>query len=108
MSTRANIFIDQGTTFETQINLVNADGNPVDLSAYTILSQMRKTHASINAYSFSATSNTAGVIVMSLSSNASAAIPAGRYVYDLLVTDTLGNATRIMEGQVTISPSVSR
>lgn len=108
MSTRANIYIDQGTNFQTQINLNNSDGNPVDLSDYTILSQMRKTHASVNAYSFTATSNAAGVIVMSLSSNASAAIPAGRYVYDLLVTDHLGNATRLMEGQVTINPSVSR
>lgn len=45
---------------------------------------------------------------MALSANSSAAIPAGRYVYDLRVIDDQGNASRILEGQVKINPSVSR
>lgn len=108
MSTRANIVIDQGTNFSTQINLNDSSGNPIDLTNYTIESQFRKTYNSINAYSFSATANSSGAIVLSINANTCAAVPAGRYVYDLLVTDMTGNATRVLEGQITINPSVSR
>lgn len=108
MSTRANIVIDQGTSFSTQIILNDAAGAPVDLSAYTIKSQFRKTYSSVNAYSFEATANSTGAIVLSINAASSAAVPAGRYVYDLLVNDIAGNATRVLEGQVTINPSVSR
>ena len=33
---------------------------------------------------------------------------SGRYVYDVLVTDPSGQATRVVEGQVTVSAAVSR
>jgi hypothetical protein len=108
MSTRANIVIDQGTNFSTQITLNDAYGVPVDLTSYTVESQFRKTYTSINAYSFSATANSSGSIVLSINASSSAAVPAGRYVYDLLVKDNAGNATRVLEGQLTVNPSVSR
>lgn len=108
MSTRANIVIDQGTTFSTHIILNDAAGDPIDLSTYVVESQFRKSYNSVNAYSFETGANSSGSITMSINATSSAAVPAGRYVYDLLVTDAYGNATRIMEGQVTINPSVSR
>jgi hypothetical protein len=43
-----------------------------------------------------------------LTANASGSIPAGRYVYDILVTSNTGSSTRVLEGQVTVNPSVSR
>lgn len=109
MATRANIVIDQGTTFSTFIYINDALGNPVDLTAYSVKSQMRKDYTSLNAYSFSVTGDNQGMITMSLSSNASSSIPAGRYVYDLLViNEEEGSSSRVLEGQVTINPSVSR
>jgi hypothetical protein len=108
MATRANIVIDQGTNFETQINIDDSQGNPIDLTTYTVESQIRKTYTSANAYSFTATANSSGVLVLALTANSSAAIPAGRYLYDVLVTSGIGNASRILEGQVTINPSVTR
>jgi hypothetical protein len=108
MSTRANIVIDQGTTFSTHIVLNDSDGLPVDLSNYVIESQFRKSYNSVSAYTFQTGANSSGSITMSINATASAAVPAGRYVYDLIVTDNLGNTTRVMEGQVTINPSVSR
>lgn len=108
MSSRANIIVDQGTNFQTQINLNNANGSPVDLSTYTVRSQIRKAYSSINAYSFATSANSSGIIVLSLTANASGSIPAGRYVYDILVTSNTGSSTRVLEGQVTVNPSVSR
>lgn len=108
MSTRANIVIDQGTTFSTVITINDSAGTPVDLTYYTVKSQFRKTYNSTNAYSFSVSANSTGAITMSINATASAAVPAGRYVYDLVLTDIAGAASRVVEGQVTINPSVSR
>jgi len=33
---------------------------------------------------------------------------SGRYVYDILITDSSGDKTRILEGHATVTPSVSR
>jgi hypothetical protein len=108
MATRANIVIDQGTTFSTHIIINDAAGDPVDLGGYYVESQFRKSYNSVNAYEFETGANTSGSITMSINATASAAVPAGRYVYDLILTDVNGNTTRILEGQVTINPSVSR
>lgn len=108
MSTRANIVIDQGTTFSTHIILNDSYGDPVDLSQYIVESQFRKSYNSVSAYTFETGANSSGSITMAINATASAAVPAGRYVYDLIVTDEFGNTTRVLEGQVTINPSVSR
>ena len=42
MATKANISIDQGTTFTTEILLTDDNGDPLDLSAYTANAQIRK------------------------------------------------------------------
>jgi hypothetical protein len=108
MSSRAIIVIDLGSGYATFIYLNDSSGNPIDLSSYTVVSQFRKTYTSINAYSFTVAANSSGSIELLLSGNTSATIPPGRYVYDIKATDPYGNSTRILEGQVTINPSVSR
>ena len=32
----------------------------------------------------------------------------GRYVYDVVITDSSGDKTRVLEGRATVTPSVSR
>ena len=108
MAARANIVLDQGTTFTTAIDLNDSLGNPIDLTEYDILAQIRKSPASLNAISFSATGNSAGIILLSMNSHTTSLLSAGRYVYDVLVTDFSGQATRVVEGQVTVSAAVSR
>jgi hypothetical protein len=45
---------------------------------------------------------------MTLTDVATAAMTSGRYVYDVLLTDSSGDKTRILEGHATVTPSVSR
>lgn len=108
MSSRANIVIDQGSTFNTSIVLNDPQGQPIDLSGYSILAQIRKSYTSSNNYSFTTSANSSGVIQMNLPATVSRSMPAGRYVYDILAIDSANNATRVLEGQVTINPAVSR
>jgi hypothetical protein len=50
----------------------------------------------------------AGVITVSLTATETAALAAGRYVYDLEMVSSGGLVTRLLEGVVTVSPEVTR
>ena len=107
MATKANIVIDQGTTFNTEIYLTDDAGNALDLTAYTANSQIRKWYSSSNAISF-AVSLSSGLINLSLTSNTTASLDAGRYVYDVILRDGSNTITRVVEGIVTVTPRVTQ
>lgn len=107
MATKANISIDQGSTFTTQISLTDASGNPLDLTAYTAQAEIRTSYASINAVSFDvALSN--GQVTLSLNSTATGQLTRSRYVYDVILTDSSNNITRVLEGVVYVDPWTTR
>jgi NAD-specific glutamate dehydrogenase len=107
MSAKANIVIDQGTTFTTEINLTDENGFPMNLVDYVANSQMRKWYTSANPSAVFTTEIVDGTITLSLSANETANIAAGRYVYDIELT-TGNTITRIVEGIVTVTPEVTR
>lgn len=108
MATTVNLLIDQGATFSTMIDLVDQNGDPIDLSSYTGASQMRKHYTSSNSISFTVGLSNTGVVTLGLTAAQTAALTAGRYVYDVEVTDGANNVSRIVEGIVTVSPNVTR
>jgi hypothetical protein len=108
MSSRVNISIDQGASFNTQINLNYANGSSINLASYSAKAQIRKTYTSANTYSFTTAVYANGLLTLALSSNTSNSMSYGRYVYDVIVKDSGGYTSRVIEGQVTINPSVSR
>jgi hypothetical protein len=109
MAIKANLIVDQGTDYNTSINLVDADDNIVTLSGYMSNAQMRKTYTSSSSYSFSTVLETSnGVIQLSLSAAQTANIVAGRYVYDVVVTSPSNVTSRIIEGIVTVTPRVTK
>jgi hypothetical protein len=109
MATKANLKIDQGTDFSTSITLTDDDNDPVDLSSYTGEGQIRKYYTSTSAvdWSVSLGGNT-GVVTISLTANTTNNIAAGRYVYDIEITNAAGIVSRILEGIVTVTPGVTR
>lgn len=109
MATKVNIVIDQGTDFSTSISLTNNDGSQLDLTGITAASQIRKSFTSSNATAFStALSNTAGTLTLSMNNAVTSTLSAGRYVYDVELTDASNVVTRILEGIVTVTPEVTR
>lgn len=108
MASKANLIIDQGTTFSTTITVTDDDGNALDLSGYTGAAQIRKHYTSSNSVSFNVSISAAtGEVTLSLTANATSNIVAGRYVYDCELTNA-GTVSRVLEGIVTISPQVTR
>lgn len=108
MAIKANLVIDQGTTFSTDFALTDDYGNKLQLSGYTVTAQMRKWYSSINA---TATFTTGidvanAVVTIGLSANQTGNITAGRYVYDVKLSDSL-SSSRLVEGIVTVTPQAS-
>jgi len=107
MALKANLVIDQGTTFASSIEVLDENDEAVDLQNYVARGQMRKTYSSSNAVNFTTTTNT-GMLVISLTATQTANIVAGRYVYDVELVDTQNTVVRILEGIVTITPEVTK
>ena len=82
----------------------------LNLTGYSSLGQLRKSYGSSTATAMTtAISNAAtGDISITMTDTATAALEAGRYQWDLLITSGSGNKTRVVEGIATINPSVSR
>lgn len=109
MALKANITIDQGTSFATTIDVTDEDGNIVNLTGFTGAAQMRKHYTSGTAFTFTVDITAAtGEVTLSLTANTTSNIAPGRYVYDCELTDASGTVSRLVEGIVTVTPGVTR
>jgi|688.fasta_scaffold308860_2 hypothetical protein len=107
----AELTIDQGSTFETSITITGDDGDVLNVTNYTFASSIRKSYYSSNA----AANITVGImdantgnINLFLSAATTSNLKAGRYLYDVKMTDTANNSTRIVEGILIVTPQVTR
>jgi len=107
MATKANIIVDQGTTFTTQILLTDENGDALNLTNFTGKSQIRKWYTSNSNTDFTVVLAN-GVITLMLSANTTGNLVSGRYVYDVIVTDPSSVTTRVVEGILTVTPMVSK
>lgn len=109
MGTKVNIVIDQGTDFATTVSLTNAEGAQLDLTGMSAASQIRKTYSSSNSTAFTtALANNNGTLTLSLNNSVTSSLSAGRYVYDVELTDASSVKSRILEGMVTVTPEVTK
>jgi hypothetical protein len=102
--------LEQGANFNAVLDLKDAAGGILNLTGYAVASQMRKSYYSNTATQFtiSVTDAAAGQITMTMNSANTSNVTPGRYVYDVLLTSGSGVKTRIIEGIVTVLPSVTR
>lgn len=109
MATKANIVIEQGTTFSTTLTLTDENGDLLNLSGYQANAQMRKWYTSTTATNFTTSINTtSSVITLSLTAVQTSNVDSGRYVYDVEITSSANVTSRIVEGIVTVTPEVTR
>ena len=110
MAAISNIYIDQGTDFTVQVDCTDTAGDVLNLTGFTATAQLRKTYGSSSAAAtFTCSHNgVGGTVTMTLTDTVTTALEAGRYVYDLMVTDGSGQKSRIVEGQATVTPGVTR
>ena len=107
MAIKANLVIDQGKTYSTDLNLTDENGDALVLSGYSANSQIRKHYTSSNSVSFTTSINAnAGIITLSLTANQTANLTGGRYVYDILVSSGT-TVYRLASGNILVIPGIS-
>ena len=106
------IYLEQGTTFTTQLTLDDNTGLPYNLTGFTVSSQARASYYSANAsivFASSIVDANNGIIQLSANNSVTANVSANKLVYDVIITQTsTGNVTRVLEGVIYVSPSVTR
>ena len=110
MAIVSNLTIDQGSTFSASIDVTDVEDNVLVLTGYTVAAQIRKTYDSTTAVNFtgSVSNATQGEITISLTPAQTNALVAGRYVYDAEITSAGGTVTRVIEGQIEVTPGVTQ
>jgi hypothetical protein len=107
-----NLVINSGSDFSQSFTLEGSDNNsPLNLTDYEIDAQMRKWAGSSTSITFTTSiefPSTSGRILISLSSADTVNIKPGRYVYDIVITDSFGVKSRVIEGMVLVREGVTR
>lgn len=109
MATYTNLFIDQGSDFSFTHDLSTTVG-PLDLTSYTARGQIRKSYISSTWVDFDISINVSdSELTCSLTAEWTSLLKYGRYVYDIeiLSGDDPAVVTRVVEGQVDVTPRVT-
>jgi hypothetical protein len=112
MAAIANLIIDQGATFSTDITVKDVNGDAFNLTGYTADAAMARSYQSIQTRQvITANVNsdpTTGIVTLSLTADQTLQLDApARYVYDVEITNTADSTiTRVIEGIITVTPHV--
>lgn len=118
--TYEDIVINQGTDVAIEIHLQNDSGSAYDLTSRSVSAKMKRRFAdsaddpdTVTFNGIISTPPADGIVTLSLTNTETDALMTrGRYLYDVEVsyTDSDGNSIiqRVLEGQVTVSPSVTK
>jgi hypothetical protein len=108
MAQRINITIDQGTDFSSTITATDSAGDVMDLSDYTGAGSIRRWYTTgvIASFDINITGNT-GIIEYSMDSSVTKDVDGGRYVMDIIITDSANSTIRVAEGIATVKPGVT-
>lgn len=113
----SNLALTTDSDFSQIFTLENAETNsPTNLSGFTIASSIRKHPAAKRGEGFEATiiNAAAGKIRLGMSGIKSRQLAdegffrTGRYVYDVVVTDSASERTKVLEGTVLVNIGVTK
>lgn len=107
------IKVDQGSDFGQTLRFYTDDTNttPKDITNYTFAAKARfGTHKNDNdvvTFTAQITDAANGVVNFALTDTQTASMKAGKWVYDLEMSDAGGTVSRIMWGELYVSPEAT-
>lgn len=109
MTTRANLYVDQGMDFAIVLDLFDSEGQDFSISDQTFKCEVRKLYSSTKAFEANLE-----VIEDTLVNNIQLIIPGaategkkpGKYQYDLIMFDGM-QTTKLLEGLLFLLPTIS-
>ena len=110
MAIQSNLIIDQGSAFTATITVEDETGNTKNLTGYIYSGKIKKSYSSSTSVEFGSSNIDnlyKGELLLTLTDTQTKAMKPGRYVYDAEITDSGGVTTRVVEGQVEVTPGVT-
>lgn len=117
MAASQDLVIDQFATFKTAFRWESkGTGLPVNLTGYSASMQIRRSHGDATALvSLTSAANggltiegTDGRVRIEIPAATTTTLTAGRYVYDLVLTDLSSKKKRLVEGVAIVDAGVTR
>jgi hypothetical protein len=105
-----NLVLEQGVDFTSSFSLANSNGSPLNLVGYSGISSIRKHPSASTAFPLvlSFPDRLQGIVQVSMGYTSTAAIEAGRYVYDVVLISPNDYRTRVVQGNVLVTPGVTK
>tara|TARA_B100001094_G_C18142049_1_gene778466 strand:+ start:785 stop:1126 length:342 start_codon:yes stop_codon:yes gene_type:complete len=112
MAAIANLRVERGSTFSSDVTVKDSDGTVFNLTGYSASASLAKgfddSFYGRTSFTCTITTPTSGIITLELTADQTNALESGRYVYDLEILRTSDSTiTRVIEGIITVSPSVT-
>lgn len=107
----ANLVINQNADFSEIFNLEDPNSNSaLNLTGYSVFSQMKKHSSSSSHVSLNATIYNAplGQVRVGLTTTQTENLKPGRYIYDVIVINTSGVTSRLIEGMVLVKEGATK
>jgi len=109
------LMLDQGTTFSRDITLTDdITGGNINVVGYTVCCNARKSYSSYSqnanvdiVFTTTILDGPNGTVRISQTAANTAGYYPRRYFYDVLTINATGQRTRVLEGILTVTPSVS-
>jgi hypothetical protein len=111
MTTRANLYVDQGVDFAVVLDLFSNEGETFDITTQDFKCEVRKVFSSSLAFEAVVQINTddedLNNLDLIISANTTSDIEPGKYQYDIVMINGY-QRTKILEGLMFILPTISR
>ena len=103
-----NLLLEKGTDFDATFNIQNEDNTtPLNLTGYTADAKMRRYYSTTSTdFTVGFVDRYNGILKISMTNAATAALDPRRYVYDIVLTSPQGIKTRVIEGILEVTPGV--
>jgi hypothetical protein len=111
MTTRANLYVDQGIDFSITLDLFDAGGSDFEVADQEFFCSVRKLYSSSIAFeanTFVDTSdNDINSLELSIPASTTRNVEPGKYQYDIVMRTDQGTS-KILEGLLFLLPTISR
>lgn len=108
-----NLEIESGTDWKVGFNLRDEFGRYLDLGSnengsHVVTAQMARNYTSTTKYDLNAEiiQPNEGAVQLSLSRSDTTSLKAGRYLWNIFLTDPEGVKSKVIEGVITVIPGV--
>ena len=116
MAQYEDLVIDQGADVAIVLELVNKDGTAKNLTNYSAGAKMKRSYNSdsddTTEFTAIISSETGGNVTLSLTNSQTDSLKKGRYLYDVEISfvdsDSETIIERVLEGQIEVTPSITR